>query len=180
MTMGDWLVLPDLGALAPQHVFAAGALAATLALSVIIACAGWLARRRAGAQVFPPDDPRRIWAELKELRAECAASTNNLEVAVAHLKDRTAAHLDQRSSSAQQLQRLQDALDQRAPLVDALERQVAELELLKARHVLELQRKDEELGSRSDALASAEQTNALLRGMLDVAGRARLPNRAAG
>ena len=126
------------------------------------------------------DDPRRIWAELTELRADCAASTTNLELVVAQLKDKTAAHLAERNGGAQRLQRLEEALDQRASLIDALERQVAELELLRARHVLELQRRDEELVSRSDALASAEKTIALLQGMLDVAGRARFPSRAAG
>jgi hypothetical protein len=186
--MREWLVWPDfgallgahLGALPPGLVFAAGALTVAVLQWAIVACAGWLGRRRGRAQVFPPDDPRRIWAELKELRADCAASTTSLETVVARLKDKATAHLAERNSSAQRLQRLQEALDQRASLIDALERQVAELELLRARHVLELQRRDEELGSRSDALASAEKTIALLQGMLDVAGRARFPNRAAG
>jgi chromosome segregation ATPase len=130
--------------------------------------------------VFPPDDPRRVWAELTELRADCATSTANLETVVARLKDKATAHLVERNSSAERLQRLQEALDQRAALVDALERQVAELELLRTRHALELQRRDEELARRSDALASAENTIALLQGMLDVAGRARFPSRVAG
>jgi len=181
--MHEWLVLADfgadLGALAPGLMFAAGALAVTLVQCAIVAGAGWLRWRRGRARVFPPDDPRRVWAELKELRAECAASTGDLETAVAQLKDRTAAHLVERSSSAQQLR---DALDQKAPRIDALERQVAALELAQARDVLELQRKDEELGSRSEALASAQQTIALLHGMLDVSGRARehVSDRAAG
>ena len=182
--MHEWLVWPDfgalLGAVAPGLEFAAGALTVAVLQWVIVACAGWLARRRGRAAVFPPDNPRRIWAELKELRADCATSTANLETAVAQLKDKATAHLMERTSSAQELQRLQDALDQRASLIDALERQVAELELLRARHALELQRRDEELGRRSDALASAEKTIALLQGMLDVAGRARFPGRAAG
>ena len=180
--MHEWLVWPDFGALAPEHMFAAGAITVTLVQCVIVACAGWLARRRGRSQVFPPDDPRRIWAELKELRAECATSTANLETAFVQLKDRATAYLRERGSRAQQLQHLQDALDQRASLIDALERQIAELELVQARHALELQRRDEELGSRSDALASAQQTIALLHGMLDVAGRAgpRVPSRAAG
>jgi hypothetical protein len=182
--MREWLVWPDfgavLGALAPGLVFAAGALTVALLQCAIVACAGWLARRRGRAQAFPPDDPRRIWTELKELRADCMASTTSLETVVAQLKDRTTTHVQERNSSAERLQRLQDALDQRASLIDALERQVAELELLRARHVLELQRRDEELGRRSDALASAENTIALLKGMLDVAGRARFPSRAAG
>jgi hypothetical protein len=182
--MREWLVWPDvgalLGALAPGLVFAAGALTVAVLQWLIVACARWLGRRRGRAGVFPPDDPRRIWTELKELRADCAASTANLETVVAQLKDKTTAHLTERNSSAERLQRLQEALDQRTALIDALERQVAELELLRARHALELQRRDEELGSRSDALASAEKTIALLQGMLDVAGRARFPSRAAG
>jgi hypothetical protein len=178
--MREWLVWPDFGALAPGLVFAAGAMTMTLVQCAIVACARWLARRRARAQVFQPDHPRRVWAELKELRADCAISTANLETAVAQLKDKATVHLVERTSSAHELQRLQEALDQRASLIDALERQVAELELLRARHALELQRRDEQLSSRSDALASAEKTIALLQGMLDVAGRARFPSRAAG
>jgi len=182
--MREWLVWPDLGALlsalAPGLVFAAGALTVVLLQWVIVACARALARRRARGQTFPPDDPRRVWTELKELRADCAARTTTLETAVAQLKHRTTAHLTERHGNAQELLRLQEALDQRAALTDALERQVAELELLRARHTLELQRRDEELASRSDALASAEKTIALLQGMLDVAGRARFPSRATG
>jgi|SRR5579871_39807 len=171
--MREWLIRLDFGTIAPWLVFAAGALAAILLQYPIVAGVGWLSRRRARAQMFPPDDPRRILAELRELRAGCATSTASLEAAVERLKDRATAHLREHTCSTQEIQRLQDALDQRVSLIDALERQVAELELLRARHVLELKRKDEELGSRSDALASAEQTNALLRGMLDVQGRAR-------
>jgi vacuolar-type H+-ATPase subunit I/STV1 len=178
--MREWLVWPDFSALAPGLVFAAGALTVTLVQCVIVACTRRLARRRGRAQVFPPDDPRRVWAELTELRADCATSTANLETVVARLKDKATAHLVERNSSAERLQRLQEALDQRAALIDALERQVAELELLRTRHALELQRRDEELGRRSDALASAENTIALLQGMLDVAGRARSPSRVAG
>jgi hypothetical protein len=179
--MREWLVWPDLGAafgaLAPGLAFAAGALVVVLLQCAIVACIR-LARRRVG--VFPPDEPRRVWAELKELRADCATSAAKLEIAFAQLKDRTTAHLVERSSNAQELHRLQEALDQRAALIDALERQVTELELLRARNTLELQRRDEELASRSDALANAEKTIALLQGMLDVAGRARFPSRAAG
>ncbi len=176
----EWLAWPDLGALAPEHVFAAGALTATVVQCAIVACAGRLARRRKRALAFPPDDPRRIWGELKELRAECAASTSNLETMVAQLKDRTEAHLADRSSSAEELRRLQDAVDQGASRIDTLERQVVALELVKARHELELQRKNEELASGADALARAEQTIALLRGMVDVPGlaRPRVPSRA--
>ncbi len=178
--MREWLAWPDFGALAPGLVFAAGAVTVTLLQCAIVACTRWLARRRGRAQVFPPDDPRRVWTELKELRADCATSTANLETVVAQLKTKAQAHLAERSSSAERLQLLQDALDQRASLLDALERQVAELELLRARHELELQRRDDELARRSDALASAENTIGLLQGMLDVAGRARFPSRAAG
>jgi hypothetical protein len=181
--MREWLVWPDLGAvfgvLAPGLVFAAGALTVVLVQCAIVACVRWL-RRRARARVFAPDDPRRVWAELTELRADCATSTAKLETAVAQLKGKTTAHLVERHSNAQELQRLQEAVAQRGALIDALERQVAELELLRARNALELQRRDEELASRSDALANAEKTIALMQGMLDVAGRARFPSRAAG
>ncbi len=181
--MREWLVWADLsadlGAVAPGIAFAAGAAAVMLVQAAVLAAVRSVARWRA-PRVFPPDDPRRIFAELKELRADCATSAANLERAVAQLKDKTTAHIAERNNGAEQLQRLQDALDQRATLIDALERQVAELELLRTRHALELQRRDEELARRSDALANAETTIALLQGMLDVAGRARLPSRAAG
>jgi hypothetical protein len=177
--MREWLVWADLGAVAPGLMFAAGALTAVLVQCAIVACVRWL-RRRARGQVFPPDDPRRVWAELTELRADCATSATKLETAFVRLRDKTTAHLVERNSNAQELQRLQEALAQRCTLIDALERQVAELELLRARNALELQRRDEELVSRSDALANAEKTIALMQGMLDVAGRARFPSRVAG
>ncbi len=178
--MREWLSWPEFGSVAPALVFAAGALTAILLRCVIVALAGWLTRRR--ARVFAPDDPRRIWAELKELRADCAACATSLEAAVAQLKDKATTHLRERDRNAEQLQGLRDALERKGALIETLERQVAEHELLRAHHVRELQRKDEELASRSHALASAERTNALLRGMLDVQGRARArpSSRAAG
>jgi hypothetical protein len=183
MAMREWLVWPDfgalLGALAPGLVFAAGALTVVLLQWAIVACVRWL-RRRARARVLPPDDPRRVWAELTELRADCATSTARLETVVARLKDKTTAHLVERHGNAQELHRLREAVGQQAALIDALERQVAELELLRTRNALELRRRDEELVSRSDALANAEKTITLMQGMLDVAGRARFPSRAAG
>src|SRR3954452_22048594 len=99
--MREWLVWPDFGAVAPGLVFAAGALTGALLPAAIVACARWLARRRGRAQVFPPDDPRRIWAELKELRADCAASTANLETVVVRLKDKATARVSEPSSTAQ-------------------------------------------------------------------------------
>jgi hypothetical protein len=178
--MREWLSWPEFGAVAPALVFAAGALTAILLRRAIVFVAGRLTRRRARA--FAPDDPRRIWAELKELRSDCAACATGLEAAVARLKDTTTAHLRERNRNAEQLQRLREARDQSGALIEALERQVAEHELLRAHHGMELQRKDEELARRSHALANAEQTNALLRGMLDVQGRARVrsSSRAAG
>ena len=178
--MREWLSRPEFGAVAPALVFAAGALTAILLGCAIVVVAGWLTRRRARA--LAPDDPRRIWAELKALRTDCAACATSLEAAVARLKDKATAHLRERDRNAEQLQRLREELDRRGALIEALERRVAEHERLRAQHMVELPRKDEELASRSHALASAERTNALLRGMLDVQGRARVrsSSRAAG
>jgi len=174
--MHEWLVFSDLGALAPRHLFASGAMTVTLVQCVIVVCASRLARRRAArALEFPPGDSREIWAELTQMRADCATSATDLEVAVAKLKDTTMAQMIARGSSAHQLQRLQRALDEKASTIDALERKKAELEVVKERHLLLLHRKDKELSACSDALANAEQTVALLRGMLEVPNRLQAP-----
>ncbi len=180
--MHEWLVLPDFGAVAPGHHFAAGALAVTLLQCVIVACADRLARRRAERTEFPPRDPGRMWAELRRLRADCATSAANLETAFAQLKDRAMAQMVERGSSAHELARLQRTLDEKNAVIGTLERRKAELELLRERHLLELARKDEELSARSDALANAERTIVLLRGVLarPAAAPVPLPQRAVG
>ena len=62
--MHEWLAFSDLGALAPGHHFAAGALAVVLVQCVIVAGKGFLAWWRVSGQLeFPPDNPNRIWAE---------------------------------------------------------------------------------------------------------------------
>ena len=174
--MHEWIVLPDFGALAPRHLFAAGAMPVTVVQCAIVVCASLLARRRAArTQEFPPADPRQIWAELKHLRADCATSAADLEGAVAKLKDKALARMIERGSNTHQLQVLQRALDEKASIIGALEQQKAELEVLKERHLLQLHRKDVELSACADALANAEQTIALLRGMLDMPDRAQAP-----
>ena len=164
--MHEWLVLPDFGALAHGHHFAAGAFTVALLQSVIVACADRLARRRVWRTQFPPRDPSRMWAELRQLRADCATSAGNLETAFAQLKEKAMAHMVERGSSAHQLERLQRTLEEKLSIIDMLERRKAELELLKEQHLLELNRKDEELRISSEALANAERTIVLLRGVL--------------
>jgi hypothetical protein len=171
--MHDWHVLPELGAIRASLWFAAGAMTVTLVQCVIVACASLVRRLRpAGAYEFPSREPSLIWAELRELRAGCAASAANLETAVAKLKQSAMAQMVELGSSAHRLERLRRALDEKTSAIGALEQQRAELELLKERHLLALDRKDAELGTRSDALAAAQRTIALLRGMLGPASSA--------
>ena len=165
--MHEWLALPDLGALAPGLYFATGALAVTLAQSAVVGCkalwAGWRAARR---QEFPPDDPTRIWAELRQLRAECAASAGNLETVVGRLRDAAMAEVVERDARADRLEHLRRTLAEKSSTIGDLVQQKAALELVKETHVLQLHRQDEELASRSTALATAERTIALLRGLI--------------
>jgi Skp family chaperone for outer membrane proteins len=174
--MHEWPVLPELGALTPGLQFAAGALTVTLVQCVIVLGATVLARWRAARKYqFAPDNPRRIWAEFRQLRADCTTSAANLEAAVARLRDTALAQMVERGSSAHQLERLQRALDEQASMIGDLERQKAELELMKERHLLQLHRQDAELSSRSNALATGERTIALLRGLLGKSDRAQAP-----
>ena len=171
VTMHEWLALsgfalPDLGAWAPAAHFAAGALAVTLVQGVIVAGARWARRRAARRRAFRPGDLREIWAELGQMRAECAASAANLETVVARFKDTATAHLVERDGNLDRLERLQRALDEKASVIGDLEQQKAALELLQEQHVLELQRQDAQLSSRATALATAEQTIALLHGLI--------------
>src|ERR1700736_3810457 len=103
--MHDWLPLPDFGAMAPRHLFAAGAMTVTLVQCVIVAWTSVVARRRrtAHAGEFPPDNPHRIWAELKQLRADCAMSAESLEGALAKLKEKALARMIERGSNTHQL-----------------------------------------------------------------------------
>lgn len=170
--MQEWLVLPDLGALAPGAHFAAGAIAVVLAQCVIVAGRRLLAWWRAtGELAFPPGDPSRIWAELKELRAGCATSAANLETVVARFRNAAMAQMARRTGSVDRLGQMQHALDENAATIVALEQQKAELELVQEQLLLQLQRQDGELDSRSVALATAEQTIALLQGLIGASGR---------
>jgi hypothetical protein len=181
--MHEWLVLPDLGAHAPGYHFAAGALAVVLVQCVIVAGKSFVAWWHASGHLeFPPDNPTRIWGELKQLRAECATSASNLETVVARFKDAATARVVERASSAARLQRLQRALDEKATAIAELEQQRAELELLQEQLLLQLQRQGEELSSRAAELATAEQTIALLNGLIGLPDRTKppAPRRAAG
>ena len=181
--MHEWLVLPDLGALAPGLHFAAGAIAVVLVQAVIVAGRSLLVWWRATRELeFPPDDPTRIWAELKELRAECATSATNLESVVARFRNAAMAQMAERAGSIDRLRELQQALGEKAATIAALEQQTAELELVQEQLLLQLQRQDGELGSRSAALATAEETIALLRGLIGIPEHAppAVPRRATG
>lgn len=174
--MQEWPVLPDLGALAPGLQFAAGAIAVVLAQCVIVAGKGLLAWWRAtGELAFSPADPSRIWAELRGLRAECATSAANLETVVARFRDAAMAQTARRAASVDRLGQMQHALDENAATIASLGRQKVELELVQEQLLLQLQRQDGELDSRSAALATAEQTIALLQGLIGTPDRAPRP-----
>ena len=181
--MHEWLVFPDSGPLAPEYHFAAGALAVVLVLCVIVAGKRFLAWWHASGRLeFPPDSPSRIWAEVKELRAGCAMSATHLEAVVARFKDAATARVGERASSAARFQRLQRAFDEQATMIAGLEQQKAELELVQEQLLLQLHRQGEELGSRLTELATAEQTIALLNGLIGLPDRTKppAPRRAAG
>jgi hypothetical protein len=170
--MLEWLVLPDFGALAPGLHFAAGAIVVMLVQGVIVAGRGLLAWWRAtGELVFPPGDPSRIWAELKELRAECATSVTNLESVVGRFRDAAMAKIAERDGGIDRLARMQRAFDDNAATIVWLEQQKVELELVQEQLLLQLERQDGELASRSVALATAEQTIALLQGLIGASDR---------
>jgi hypothetical protein len=181
--MHEWLAFSDSGAVAPGWHFAAGALAVVLVRCVIVAGKRFVAWWRASGELaFPPDNPTRIWAELKELRAECTASAANLETAVVRFRDAATARVTERTSGAVRFQRLQRALDDKATMIAELERQKAELELVQEQLLLQLHRQGDELESRATELATAEQTIALLNGLIGLPDRTKppTPRRAAG
>jgi hypothetical protein len=183
LTMHEWLVFPDFGGLAPGLNFAAGALAVVLVQCVIVAGRSLLAWRRASGHLeFPPHDPTRIWTELKQLRAACATSATNLESVVARFRQAAMAKMAERTGDADQLARLRSAFDEMAATIASLEQEKVELELVQEQLLLQLERQDGELGSRSAALATAEQTIALLQGLIGIPDRAPPPppRRAAG
>jgi hypothetical protein len=183
VTMHDWLVFPDLGAPAPGYHFAAGAIAVVLVQCAIMICRSFLAWWRASGRLeFAPDNPARIWAEVKELRAGCATSATNLEAVVARFRDAALAQMAERAGGAARFLRLQRALDEKVTVIAELEQQKAELELMKEQHLLQLHRQDEELSSRSAELATAEQTIALLNGLIGLPDCTKppAPRRAAG
>ncbi len=180
--MHEWLVFPEFGAWAPALQFAAGALAAALVQCLLVAARGLLTRRRkTRGLAFPPDDPTRIWAELKDLRAECVTSVANLETAVARLRDTATVRLDDSAGSADRLVQLQRALAEKETVIAALEQEKTELGLVQEQLLLQLHRQDGELASRAAALATAEQTIGLLQGLIGMPESAPpAPRRAAG
>jgi chromosome segregation ATPase len=166
--MTEWLMLMNVAALPPDALFAAGAMTVTLVQCVIVAWVRRQARRRAArTHEFAPANPDRIWAELKQLRADCETSTTNLEVSVATLKEKALGRIQELGSKAHEVQHLHRALEEKSSVIGALEDQKADLERWRERHLLQLHRKDEELSTRADALATAERTIALLKGMLE-------------
>jgi hypothetical protein len=183
MTMHEWLAFPEFGALAPGYHFAAGVLAVVLVQCVIVAIRSFVAWWGVSGRLeFPPDNPTRIWGELKELRAECATSAASLETAVARLRDTAMAKAAESTGSVARLQRLERALDGKATVIVELEQQKAELELVQEQLLLQLYRKDEELGVRAAELATAEETIALLNGLIGLPDRTKpsAPRQATG
>jgi predicted RNase H-like nuclease (RuvC/YqgF family) len=174
--MKEWLMLMNVAALPPGVLFAAGAMTVTLVQCVIVAWARRQARRRAArTHEFTPTNPDLIWAALKQLRADCETSTTNLEMSVATLKEKALGRIRELGSKAHEVQHLHRALEEKASAIGALEEQRADLERWRERHLLQLHRKDEELSTRADALATAERTIALLKGMLEFPAAARTP-----
>jgi hypothetical protein len=167
--MNEWLLFIDVEALPPGALFAAGAMTVTVVQCMIVAWARGQARRRAArTHEFAPANPDQIWADLKQLRADCETSTANLEMSVAKLREKAMARVQEFGSKAHEVQHLQRALERKASVIGALEERQADFTLWKERHLLRLQRKEEELSTRVDALATARQTIAILKGMLDL------------
>jgi hypothetical protein len=88
----------------------------------------------------------------------------------------------ERASSAARFQRLQRAFDEKAATIAGLEQAKIELELVQEQLLLQLHRQGEELESRAAELATAEQTIALLNGLIGLPDRTKPPTsrRAAG
>jgi hypothetical protein len=176
VTMHEWLGLPDLGAPAPGLHFAAGALAVVLVHCLIVVGRSLLAWWRASRKLeFPPGDPTRIWSELRQLRAACATSATNLESVVARFRTVAMARMAERAGDAERLAHLRVAFDENAATIASLEQQTAELELVQEQLLLQLERQDGELSSRSATLANAEQTIALLQGLVGISDHAPPP-----
>ncbi len=112
---------------------------------------------------------------FERLRAECDTSAANLEDGVTQLKQMVLARVRELERAATEMRQLRRELKDKSATIDVLEQAKSDLELWKARHLLELRRKDEELGANAEALATAEQTIAILRGLVDPHDRSRRP-----
>jgi len=175
--MDAWLLLiRQAEALPPAVIFAAGAASAVLVLCATVAVRRLPARRHAArTEAYGIRDPRRLRADAERLREACDVSAASLETGIARLKQRALERVrafDRVTSVARDLRR---ALAEKAAVITDLEHAKADLELAKEKHLLELRRQEEELRARADALAAAQQTIALMRGMLDRPGRALPP-----
>jgi chromosome segregation ATPase len=174
--MDAWLLIRQAEALPPAVIFAAGAVSAVLVLRATVAVRRLLARHRAArADAYAIRDPRRLRADTERLREACDASAANLETGMARLKQRALARVRELDRVAGEVEDLRCDLAEKSAIIADLERVKADLELAKEKHLLELRRQEEELRARADALAAAQQTIALMRGMLDRPGRALSP-----
>jgi hypothetical protein len=174
--MSAWLAMHRLDALSPAVAFAAGVIALAVIQGIVLACWKLLGRRPdTDARWQSPANPQRQRDDIERLRAACDASAANLESGVARLKQTALERVRELERAASELRRVRRELKDKAATIGALERAKSDLELWRERHLLVLKRKDEELGASADALATAEQTIALLRGMIDPLGRARVP-----
>jgi len=177
--MDAWLLLMrQADALPPAVIFAAGAASLVLVQFAVVVFRRLLARHRtARTAAYAVRDPRRLRAEAERLREACDVSAASLETGIARLKQRALERVRELERVTNEAQDLRRALAEKSATLAALERVKAELELAQEKHLLELRRREDELRARADALAAAQQTIALLRGMIDRPGRA--ANRAA-
>jgi chromosome segregation ATPase len=180
--MDAWLVIRQAEALPPGVIFAAGAALVALVQYVTVVFRRLLARRRAArAAEYAVRDPRRLRADAERLREACDVSAANLETGVARLKQRALERVRELDHAMGEVRDLRRDLAEKAAKIADLARAKADLELWKEKHLLDLRRQQDELRARADGLAAAQQTIALLRGMLDRPERARsqTPSRAA-
>jgi chromosome segregation ATPase len=180
--MDAWLLIHQAEALPPAVIFASGAVSIAIVQCVVVVARRLLARHRAARTAdYAIRDPRRLRADAERLREACDASTANLETGIARLKQRTLERVRELARVTGEVQDLRRELAEKSAVTAESERAKAALELAKEKHLLELRRQDDELRARAEALAAAQQTIALLRGMLEGSGRERpsTPSRAA-
>jgi hypothetical protein len=136
-----------------------------------------LARRHAArGHWLPPAARARLRQDRERLREACDVSAADLEAAVSGLKHKALERVRALERTAREARLLRAELVEKRERIAELQRVNAALELSTEEQLLRLQRQEDELRARASALATAEQTIALLRDALHVPGRAP-PNR---